>query len=69
MTIMGNVHPLRILLEGKPDDVVKACRENIDRFAGDGGYILCSGGGLSPGTPIENVKAMVDTARKNSMNI
>ena len=69
MTIMGNVHPLRILLEGKPDDVIKACRENIDRFAGGGGYILCSGGGLSPGTPLENVRAMVDTARKNSVDI
>ena len=63
ITLMGNVHPLRILLEGKPDNVVKACKENIDKLSRGGGYILCSGGGLSPGTSLENVGAMVNVAR------
>ena len=69
MTIMGNIHPLRILLEGKPDDVTKACQENIKKLAKGGGYILCSGGGLSPGTPLENVSAMVNAARKGSKDM
>ena len=63
ITLMGNVHSLRILLEGKPNDVVKACKENIDKMSRCGGYILCSGGGLSPGTSLENVSAMVNVAR------
>ena len=63
ITLMGNVHPLRILLEGKPEDVTKACEENIKKLSKDGGYILCSGGGLSPGTSLENIGAMVSAAR------
>ncbi|NLN15838.1 MAG: hypothetical protein GX182_00790 [Firmicutes bacterium] len=64
LTLLGNLHPLRVLLEGTPDQVAAKAKECIDSLASGGGYILSSGGGLAPGTPLENVEAMISTARR-----
>jgi uroporphyrinogen decarboxylase len=63
ITLMGNLHPLRVLLEGTPAEVEAAARDCIAKLAPGGGFILCSGGGLAPGTPLENVATMVKAAR------
>jgi uroporphyrinogen-III decarboxylase len=60
--IMGNV-PASLLSVGSPAHVEEYCR-NLFRTAGRaGGFILTSGGFLDDARP-ENVKAMVDSARK-----
>jgi uroporphyrinogen decarboxylase len=61
--LMGNVPPLDILVYGSTDDVrdaVKACIRNHPQA----GLMLSVGGGTSPGTPRENILALVDAARK-----
>mgnify|MGYP000858737684 CR=1 FL=1 len=63
MTLMGNLKPIEVLLKGTPDDVTEASRKCLETMSGNGGYILCSGGGLAPGTTLENVNAMVQAAR------
>jgi uroporphyrinogen-III decarboxylase len=59
VTLMGNVHPLRTLLKGTEEDVLDSARHCIEYLASEGGFILSSGGGLAPGTPLKNLKAMV----------
>lgn len=61
--LMGNVPPLDILVYGSTDDVrdaVKSCIRNHPQT----GLMLSVGGGTSPGTPRENILALVDAARK-----
>ena len=64
LVIMGNIHPIKVLLQGTPEDVEEACRLPLLIGAPGGGFILSSGGGLAPDTPIENVQAMIRAARK-----
>ena len=63
LTLLGNLHPLRVLLEGTPAQVTAKAKECIKNLATGGGYVLCSGGGLAPGTSLENVEAMISAAR------
>ncbi|MEM2165275.1 MAG: uroporphyrinogen decarboxylase family protein [Candidatus Bathyarchaeia archaeon] len=57
--VMGNVSTTLLKL-GKPDDIRREVLECI-RKAGMYGYIVSSGCEIPYGTPIENVKAMVDS--------
>ncbi len=60
VAIFGNLAPTGVLLYGKPEDVEREARKCID----EGVDVLCSGCGLSPRTPLENVKIMVKVARE-----
>ncbi len=53
--IIGNVDPVSILLDKKPDDVIADCQ----RIMSEGTNVLAPGCGLSPYTPLENIRAMV----------
>ena len=59
LVLMGNLHPVSLLLEGTPEAVEENCRLCISIAAPGSGYILSSGGGLAPGTPISNIEAMI----------
>jgi len=61
--VMGNVSPLEVLLKGNEEVVRKASLQCIRE--GKTHLILSSGGGMAPGTPKENIKAMVNAARKD----
>jgi len=63
---MGNLHPLRTLLEGTVEEVKEAACDCIKKAGYKGGYILCTGGGLAPGTPRSNVRAMVEAPQNNT---
>lgn len=60
--LMGNIPPLEVLARGTPQQVLDsaaACRRaHPDRK----GWLLSAGGGVSPGTPWENVRALVTAA-------
>jgi uroporphyrinogen-III decarboxylase len=60
--LMGNVPPLSIMAEGTPDQARTWARACIDKTGGRG-LILSAGGGVSPGTPAENVDALVAAVR------
>jgi uroporphyrinogen-III decarboxylase len=60
--LMGNV-PLSLLQVGSPRDVEEYCKKLIEVCGRDGGFILANGGGIYDAKP-ENMKAMVDSAKK-----
>jgi len=64
VALMGNVPPLDVGVRGTPADVARYAQECLDRGAPGGGMILSFGGGVSPGTPPENVDALLQAARQ-----
>jgi len=63
LALMGNVAPLDVLARGTAEQVYEASRACVQKAAPGGGLILSAGGGASPGTPGENVAALVRAAR------
>jgi MtaA/CmuA family methyltransferase len=59
----GNVDPVNSLLLGSRQQVVDNTR-NCLQAAGTSRFVLMTGCGVPPGTALENVKAMVETAEK-----
>ncbi len=63
--LMGNLSPIDLLLPGSPEQIreeVRRCVE-IAREA-DGGYLLAPSGAILPGTPEQNVRAILEAARE-----
>ncbi len=63
----GNMDPVEIMQDATPDEVAAKCRECIEKAGLDGGYLMMPGCDLPPGVPLENLKAMVDTAHSYTM--
>lgn len=61
--LMGGVSPLEALAQGTPDDVAQAVQACHAAHPGRRGLILSAGGGTSPGTPAENIEALLLAAR------
>ncbi len=62
MCIQGGVPPT-ILQTGSPQDVEELCKKLIKKAGKNGGFILSPGSAIDYVKP-ENIKAMVDTAKK-----
>lgn len=62
--LMGNVPPLEVLAEGSPKLVLERARQCLQSHAGKAGVILSAGGGISPGTPGENIRALIQAAQE-----
>jgi len=60
VVLMGNLPPLDLLVRGKPEEVKDATRGILERLSSVGPLLLSPGGGVSPGTPIENLQAMCE---------
>jgi len=60
--IGGNVDPIQTLLLGTPEDVKRETLRCL-REGGKKGFILMAGCAVPPGTPLENLKAMIESAR------
>ncbi len=63
MCLMGNVPPLDVLARGSPDMVRQSVAECRRLHPSSRGLLLSAGGGTSPGTPGENIRALVAAAR------
>lgn len=63
-TVLGPVDPSGVLALGSPADVEDASREAIEILGEGGGLILGPGCALPPKTPLENVHALIEAARK-----
>ena len=63
VSLGGNVDPVEALLMGSREKVAEAVRHCL-RQAGTGRFVLMSGCGVPPGTPVENVAAMVKAAEE-----
>jgi len=64
VAVMGNVPPLDVGVRGTPEDVKQWARQCLDKAAPGGGMILSFGGGVSPGTPPENIDALLEAVRE-----
>jgi len=62
--LAGNVDCKYILPFGSEEDVRKEVRRCIDEAGRDGGFILTSSNSLHANVKLENVKVMIDEARK-----
>jgi uroporphyrinogen decarboxylase len=61
--LMGNVNPLEIGTRGTSQQVKTATLEVLDKSGGQG-IVLSLGGGVSPGMPGANIRAMIDALRE-----
>jgi uroporphyrinogen decarboxylase len=59
--LMGNIPPLDVLTNGSRDETLQAAEACMRAHPGPG-LILSAGGGVSPGTPGENIAALVQAA-------
>ncbi|MCX6873904.1 MAG: uroporphyrinogen decarboxylase family protein [Verrucomicrobia bacterium] len=59
MTLMGNVPPLELGVRGTPEQVEQATLDVLRKAAGHP-LILSVGGGVSPGMPAPNIRAMAN---------
>lgn len=62
MAIMGNISPLEVLKEGSLEDVRREAQAVL-KHAPDKYFILSAGGGVSPGTPKQNIAVLEQIAR------
>ena len=60
VVLMGNIAPLDVLVRGTVADVRSATEELLSKADAAGSVIVSPGGGVSPGTPLENLVAMCD---------
>lgn len=62
ITLAGNLDPIADLLNGTPEAVREKARCEAGKFRNTGKYICTTGGFMSYGTPVENIKAMLEGA-------
>lgn len=63
MVLRGNVDPVAVMHDGTPQEVYDKASESLAQADPGGRFILCSGCDIPPGTPQENIRALVEAAR------
>ena len=61
VVLLGNVDPM-LIHAGTPEQVREATRTAIERLAPLKGYIVQDGNNVPPGSPLENINAMMEAA-------
>lgn len=64
--LMGNVPPLEVLGRGTPQQVLDSAAACSRAHPARKGWLLSVGGGVSPGTPWENVRALITAAQSQT---
>lgn len=62
VALMGNIRPLEIMLRSTPEVVYQDAMECMKYGARGGGQILSTAGGISYGTPAENIDAAIQAS-------
>lgn len=63
VVLLGNVNPL-LVSDGTPDEVKQATRNVIEKLAPYKGLIIQDGNNIAPGSPVENINAMLAAAEE-----
>ena len=63
IVLMGNLPPLDLLLYGTAEEVRKATEQLLKEIAEIGPVLVSPGGGVSPGTPIANLQAIMSVTQ------
>jgi len=61
VVLIGNVNPM-LIHSGTPEQVREATRRVIEKLAPSRGFIVQDGNNIPPGSPIENINAMMEAA-------
>jgi uroporphyrinogen-III decarboxylase len=61
VVLLGNVSPV-LIARGTPQQVKEATRKVIEKLAPYGGLIVQDGNNIAPGSPVENINAMMQAA-------
>ena len=61
IVLVGNISPMN-LLNGTKETIVAEVSEAINIFGPTRGYILTDGADIAPGTPVENINLLYETA-------
>ncbi len=61
ITIIGNLNPVRVMLEGSPEIVKQEATNLLDQKKQIGKFILSTGCTIAPNNPPENLKAIAET--------
>jgi uroporphyrinogen decarboxylase len=59
--LLGNVNPF-VVHQGPPERIREATRTCLEKLAPLKGYIVQDGANIPPGTPVENINAMMEAA-------
>lgn len=62
---LGNIDT-GLLVRGTPAEVDAACKEAIEIFGPDSGFILGPGCAMGPETPADNIHALVESAKRHN---
>jgi uroporphyrinogen decarboxylase len=60
IVLMGNIPPLDVLVRGSAQQVRGAVQDLLQKVSSFGPLLISAGGGVSPGTPIENLQVMAE---------
>jgi uroporphyrinogen decarboxylase len=63
VVLLGNVNPM-LIHSATPDEVREATRRVIGKLAPGRGFIVQDGNNIPPGSPIENINAMMEAAER-----
>jgi uroporphyrinogen decarboxylase len=63
IVLKGNLHTTNVMLLGAVDDVIRASKDAMDAAKAGGKFILSTGDQCGRETPLENIRAMIETAR------
>lgn len=58
----GNIHPIKAMIEGTPDDVKSAAKYCFESANQNQKFVLCTGGAITAGAKPENVDAFIKCA-------
>ncbi|MDP2935862.1 MAG: uroporphyrinogen decarboxylase family protein [Dehalococcoidia bacterium] len=64
MCLEGNLESVGVLAAGTPTQIQEGVREIIMRGGAGGGLIISTGGGISTGTPPENIEIMIAATQR-----
>lgn len=63
VVLLGNVNPM-LIHSGTPEQVREAVRQIIEKLGHYGGLIIQDGNNIPPGSPLENINAMMEAAEQ-----
>ena len=66
-SVLGMIDPVHVMRFGTPETVRRQARRMLALMGSGGGFIIGPGCALPPDTPVENVRALMESARRDGV--